>query len=54
MGWTMDYLEHQIPYAVAIRCLVDLPRYESESEANQTIKLTADNAADFVKLINKK
>lgn len=52
-GWTIEYLTHCISYAYVLRCLTDMPRYEYEREPEK-IKLTANNAADFVKMINKK
>lgn len=54
-GWTMEYLAHGISWAYVIRCLVDFPRYEYNRDGNtQKIKLTNENAADFVKMINSR
>ena len=50
----MDYLMHGISWTFLIRCLIDLPRYEydRDGKTGKKIKLTSDNAAEFVKLIN--
>lgn len=54
MGWTLNYINHSVSYAVLIRCLIDMPRYEydEDNKNGSKIKLTAENAADFVNLIN--
>lgn len=53
-GWTLDYLTHGISWTYLIRCLVDMPRYEHNNGKPKAVKLTNENAADFVKMINAK
>lgn len=53
-GWTLDYLTHGVSWAYITRCLIDSPRYESNEERNekQTVRLTEQNANEFLKLVN--
>jgi hypothetical protein len=54
MGWTWDYLNNGIPWAVVQRIMFDAPSYGTaeEREDKENIKVTKENVKDVAKYLN--
>lgn len=52
-GWTLEYLEHGIEWAIVQRMLIDAPGYEyGEDKKVNEVELTDETVEDFMKSIN--
>ena len=52
-GWTLDYLEHGVPWATVQRMLIDAPGIEEkDKKAPVELALTDDNAGEVMELLN--
>jgi hypothetical protein len=54
LGWTWDYLHHDIAWNIVQRILIDAPNadYDSETEVKQ-IQVTNENAQEILDKINR-
>jgi len=54
MGWTWDYLNNGIPWAVVQRIMFDAPSYgpAGEREDDESIRVTKENVTDVAKYLN--
>jgi hypothetical protein len=53
LGWTWDYLHHDIPWGIVRRILIDAPGYETDGNSDKKIAITNENAAELLEKINR-
>jgi hypothetical protein len=54
LGWTWDYLHHDVAWNIVQRVLIDAPNVDyDEDDGNRKIRVTNENAKDVLDKINR-
>ncbi|MCL1932769.1 MAG: hypothetical protein FWF53_03005 [Candidatus Azobacteroides sp.] len=53
LGWTWEYLHHNIPFGIVQRILIDFPSVEFDSDKENRIGITNENADELLKKFNR-
>ncbi|MDR1652229.1 MAG: hypothetical protein LBS01_01005 [Prevotellaceae bacterium] len=53
LGWTWDYLHHEIAWNIVQRIMIDAPNVGSDTDKVGDIKITDENADKVLKQINQ-